>query len=149
VGTSYLQLESGLVIPQQGAGWAAVQAALKQHDSHLELGEVAGVWKVYFRPSPDHPPEFLCDWRDPDGTPRELSHGLVDKVRSLDRNSRERAPTEAELNAKREEDKRKHRERLAQDLAEDSVFKHGRPLLPRSASLRRARSKSGYHDWKV
>lgn len=149
MGTSYLQLESGLVIAQQGDGWATVQAALKQHDSHLELGQINEVWKVYFRASADLPPEFLCDWRDPDGTPRELSMGLVDKVRQLDRNSRERAPGEDELNRQREERLAKHKLDVAEGIIDNTTFKHGKPVLPRSVSLRRARSKSGYHDWKV
>lgn len=148
MGTSYLQLESGLVVPQAGAGWATVKAALKQHDPHLELGEIGGVWKVYYRASEDLPPQFLCDWRDPDGTPRELSMGLVDKVRSLDRNSRGRAPTEDQLEQKRQQDRRKHWERESEALIDDLDWKHGKPVLPRSQSLRRARSKSGYHHWK-
>jgi hypothetical protein len=149
VGTSYLQLESGLVIPQEGAGWAAVDAALKRHDQHLSLGQVAGVWKVYYQASRDLPPEFLCDWRDPDGTPRELSMGLLDHVRSLDRNSRERAPSEAELERKRQADLAKHKADMAEGIIENTTFKHGRPVLPRSRSLMRARHKSGYHDWKI
>lgn len=149
MGTSYLQLESGLIVPQEGGGWATIQAALKQHDQHLELGQVAGVWKVYFRASPDLPPEFLCDWRDPDGTPRELSMGLVDKVRQLDRNAREKAPTEDELERKRQENLAKHKENVTEGIVDNTTFKHGRPVLPRSRSLMRARHKSGYHDWKV
>ena len=130
MGNSYLQLESGLVIPQQGAGWATVQAALKQHDQHLELGQVKGVWKVYFRASPDMPPEFLCDWRDPDGSPRELSMGLVDKVRQLDRNSREKAPTEDDLERQRQKNLAKHRADLGEAIVEDTTPKHGRALVP-------------------
>jgi hypothetical protein len=149
VGTSYLQLDSGLVIPQERAGWASVAAALKQHDPHLELGQVDGVWKVYYRTSPDRPAEFLTDWRDPDGTPRELSHGLVDQVRGQDRNSRGKRPNADELNAQRQEELQKHRERVAEALVDDTTFKHGRPILPRSRTLMRARHKSGYHDWKV
>lgn len=145
---NYLQLESGVLVPNPPAEYATFKRALKQHDPHLEFGQVSGVWKVYFRPSPDLPPEFLCDWRDPDGTPRELSFGLLDKVRSLDRNSRGRAPTEDQLEQKRQQDRRKHWERESEALIEDLDWKHGKPVLPRSQSLRRARSKSGYHHWK-
>lgn len=151
MGTTYLQLESGILVAQEtGGGYPEIRAALKRHDQNLELGQVNGVWKVYYRfGGESHQVEFLTDWRDPDGTPRELSMGLVDQVRGQDRNSRTKRATADELNVQREKNLAKEKERRIEGLIDDTTFKHGRPVLPRSQSLRRARSKSGYHDWKV
>lgn len=146
---SYMQLESGVIVAQQGAGYAEIRGALKQHDPNLELGEVNGCWKVYYRYGGEgHQVEFLTDWRDPDGTPRELSMGLVDQVRGQDRNSRSKRLNAEQLNVKREEDLAKHKEAMKEGIIENTTFKHGKPVLPRSVSLRRARSKTGYHDFK-
>jgi len=142
VGTSYLQLESGVVVAQTGAGYPAVQAALKRHDNGLELGQVAGCWKVYFRyGSEPHQVSFLCDWRDPDGTPRELSMGLVEKVQALDRNTINSPPTEDELERKRQEALRKHRDEQAEQLADDYKRKTISTSLPRTKNR-------GNHRWK-
>lgn len=131
MGQAFLQLESGVVVAQEGGDYAAVKAALKRNDQNLELGSVKGVWKVYYRYGGEpHQVTFVCDWRDPDGTPRPLTMGLVDKVRSLDRNSRERALTEEELERKRAEQLAKHKADLMEAVIEDTTPKHGRPLVP-------------------
>lgn len=120
MGTSYLHLESGVIVAQQGGGYAEIRAALKQQDDRLELGNIGGVWKVYFRYGGEpHQVTFVCDWRDPDGTPRELSSGLVDKVRSLDRNSRERQASVEDLEGQRQADLAKYREETTEALADD------------------------------
>ena len=149
MGSSYLQLDSGLVIPQEGRDWATIQAALKRHDPNLELGEVNGVWKVYYRSSADVPAEFLCDWRDPDGTPRELSFGLVDEVVARDRNSRGKRPSADELNARYQEQKRKDEDRQYEAMIEDTIRRHGTPVTPRSVRLRMARDKQRSRGKKV
>jgi hypothetical protein len=130
VGLSYSQLESGVVLAQQGAGYAEIRAALKRHDQNLELGQVAGVWKVYYRfGSEPHQIEFLCDWRDPDGTARELSQGLVDKVRSQDRNSRVPKVSAEELDRQRREKLAKHKARVI-----EAIDSEHQPILYRKRS---------------
>jgi len=142
VGTSYLQLESGVLVAQSGAGYATIKAALKQHDQNLELGQVAGVWKVYYRyGSEPHQVTFLADWRDPDGRPRELSYGLVDKVKSQDRNSREQVPDVDQLERRRQEELAKHRAALVEALNDE----YRKPTI--SVSLPRTANR-GNHRWK-
>jgi hypothetical protein len=131
VGLAYSQLESGIVLAQEkGGGYPEIRAALKRHDQNLELGQVAGVWKVYYRfGSEPHQIEFLTDWRDPDGTPRELSHGLVDHVRGQDRNSRVKRPNADELNAQRREQLAKHKARVI-----EAIDSEHQPILYRKRS---------------
>lgn len=86
---------SGLLVAHQEAGEKTVRAALKQMDSRLLLDYAIDpvwqrqVWQVLCRHTTDLPPSVVCRWRDETtGEPLPLSHGLVDRVRSLHMESR-------------------------------------------------------------
>lgn len=158
MGSTYLHLESGLVAVQQGGDWAAIQAALKRHDRNLELGAVPDprfggkpCWKVYYRHGGESQQvQFLCDWRDPDGTPRELSSGLVDKVMVQDRNTRERLPSAEELERKRVADLAEHREEQMAALADDWLDADGNPRnLRKTVRLDEKKGSRGNSRWKA
>jgi len=97
MGLVHSQTDSGLVIAEESADEAAVARALKQLDPTLELTKqidpayMRWVYKVHSCLGSERPPVFITDWRDKDGTPRDLTFSLVDRVRRLDRNSRSEA----------------------------------------------------------
>jgi len=155
VSLSYSQFDDGVILAHEGGDHATIERALKRHDRNLKLGGTVDprfgkiAWKVYYQVSPDAPDEFVCDWRDPDGRPRELSFGLVDKVVARDRNSRGQEPSADELNARYQEQKRKDQDRQYEAMIEDTVRRHGTPVTPRSARLRMARDKQRSRGKKV
>lgn len=149
---AYRRTESGLVFPESGVDEAAIRRALRDHDDQLRLippgVDMAG------RPQPervgyrvarltggDRPLEFLCFWGNDMGDPYPLSHAIVDMVKQLDRNTGSAYMDDVVRNELARQVKEKDWARDTEALADDWAFKHGRPVLPRGQSLRRARDK--------
>lgn len=77
---------SGLTVCYQGASYEAVDRALKRRDLRLLLDKESDdwgreVWVVRVRAG-DNPADWYTPvyWKDPDGSPRELSMGIVDQL---------------------------------------------------------------------
>ena len=146
---------SGLLIASEGADPAGVGALLRRHDPDLRLvprfheERDCVVWAVYRYRGRERPSEFVCFWQTDDGVPLPLSSSLLDLVQRLDKTTSAPPPDPDETN-------RKLRERIAKDaradaeaIVEDWLMPHGRPVLPRSQSLRRARDKQRARGKKV
>lgn len=131
----------------------AVARQLRDYDPDLRLvpqGVVGRqiVYKVYRYAGSDRPAEFVCFWGDEaTGEPWPLSSGLLDRVRELDKNTRANYLSAEAREARRRAELERHREQTAKDVYDDLRRMPGRlAALPRGQSLRRARSRSGYHD---
>jgi hypothetical protein len=141
LGHSYAQLDSGLVLAQDSMEAAAVERALKRKDPHLELQGWPSqthdciIWKVV------RGLETVCVWQTDRGEPLPLSSGILDLVDRLDRNTRAAYVDADDLNARQKEQEAKGWDQDVETLTEDWSRKHGRPMLPRSQSLRRSRDK--------
>ena len=83
------------------------------------------------------------------GEPYPLSSGILDLVDRLDRNTRHGHVGEDEINAARDRELERQKARDREAIVDDHLFKHGRPLLPRSQSLRMARDKQRAKGRKV
>ena len=152
MGLVYTRRDDGLVLAQASQDEAAVARALKQHDPELRLvpqeSEVLGkrCYKVYRYAGSERPAEFILAWVK-DGDPLPLSMGLVDAVKALDRNSRVEYLNEDERDALERERRDKQTAADIEDIRSDWATREKRSaVLPRSPSLRRARSRSGYHE---
>lgn len=149
----------GLLVAEYGADYASVQAALKDHDPALRLippgVEVADRpgregWRVYRYAGGDRPIEFLCFWGSEHGDPYPLSHGLVDLMKQMDRNTRSRYLDDVAANAIRKAEIDKQYERDSEALRDDYLPLQGRsPMLHRGQSLRRARDKRRARGEKI
>ena len=134
---------------------AAVERALKQLDPDLSLqgwpSQSLGciLWKVVRYAGPDRPPETVCVWQSDRGEPYPLSSGILDMVRQLDKNTRATYLSDTARDRLRAEELAKDKQRDSEDLADDWTAKHGRPVLPRSQSLRLARDKQRARGKKV
>jgi hypothetical protein len=139
-------LESGLVLAEHGMDGAALERELRKRDpllalqGYLSLEHGAVVWRVV-REAGEHGPETVCVWQSASGEPYPLSSGLLDLVDRLDRNTRAVYAGEDELERARKIARDRQIERDNEALADDWQFKHGRPVLPRSRSLRMARDR--------
>ena len=139
-------LDSGLVLAEQGMDGAALERELKRRDpllslqGFLSLEHGAVVWRVV-REAGEAGPETVCVWQSESGEPYPLSSGLLDLVDRLDRNSRGGYASADELDERRRAEQVRQQQRDNEALADDWNPKHGRPLLPRSRSLRMARDK--------
>jgi hypothetical protein len=139
-------LESGLVLAEQGMDGAALERELRKRDPLLALqgfyspAHGAVVWRVV-REAGAAGPETVCVWQSASGEPYPLSSGLLSLVDRLDRNTRAVYASEDELERAREKAREKQISRANEALADDWNPKHGRPVLPRSRSLRMARDK--------
>lgn len=144
---------SGLVLAQEGADEAAVRRALKQFDPRLmlardEIDRRTGriVYVVLCRTGGDTPPTRVCSWRDNDGAPLPLSHGLVEQVKHLHAGSRaprvdvERA--NAELVARQQAAEQEELEAYAADVVERLRGRRSY-LLPRGIARRRTQFPDG------
>jgi hypothetical protein len=146
------QLGSGLVVASEAMDEASVRRALKQHDPDLaltpdvddETGRV--VWTVMKRVGEGR--MVVCRWRDetdPERRPLPLSHGLVEKVKRLDLNSRApRVDVEAEnlrLQEKGREEDIEQIEWYARELAK-RLHGHSTSVLPRG----RYRRSTAFRD---
>ena len=140
-------LGNGLVLAEHGMDTAALERELKRRDPLLSLQGWPSlehgcvVWRVVRDAGPDRPPETVCVWQSERGQPYPLSSGLLELVDRLDRNTRGVHVSEDELNARRERAQLRQQERDNDALVDDWSPKHGRPVLPRSQSLRMARDK--------
>lgn len=148
-------LDSGLVLSEYGWDHAQVERELKKRDPDLTLqgwpSQTHGtiLWKVVRYAGPDRPPDTVAVWQSDRGEPYPLSSGLLDLVDRLDRNTRGAAVGEDELNARLEAERRKQDERDGEGIIDNTTFKHGRPVLPRSQSLRMSRDKQRAKGKKV
>lgn len=154
-GLIYSRTDSGLLVAENGSGdERAVARALRDYDPDLRLvpqGVAGGrmAYKVYRYCGSERPAEFICFWGNERGEPYPLSHRLLDKVRSLDKNQRgsEDYRSEDELNEQAKAARERQAEEDAQALLDDWKTREGRSaLLPRGPSLARARARTGYHD---
>lgn len=149
----------GLLVAEHGADAVSVERALKDHDRSLLLIP-PGVqfadrpqrngWRVYRKAGGDRPPEFLCFWGDDHANPYPLSHGLVDLVKQMDRNTRARYLDDIAANAIRQAEIDKRVERDNEALKDDYLPMEGRsPVLHRGQGLRRSRDKRRARGEKV
>ena len=148
-------LDSGLVVSQYGGDHASLERELRKRDPLLSLqgwpSEAHGciLWKVVRYAGPDRPPDTVCVWQGERGDPFPLSSGLLDLVDRLDRNTRHGHVGEDEFNARLERERAAQVTRDNEAIADDHVFKHGRPVLPRSQGLRMARDRQRARGKKV
>ena len=99
------------------------------------------LWRVVRESGPDRPPETVAVWQSESGEPYPLSSGLLDLVDRLDRNSRHRHVGDDEFERRRKAARDRQVERDNEALRDDWNPRHGRPVLPRSQSLRMARDR--------
>lgn len=146
-------LDSGLIVAQYGGDHASIERELKRRDPDLSLqgrfSEVHGcvIWRVVLKRA-DQPFETVCNWQSPQGEPYPLSSGILNMVDGLDRNTRSRHVGEDEINAARDREIERQKERDREAIVDDHVFRHGRPVLHRSQSLRMSRDKQRAKGWK-
>lgn len=143
MGLTYRQHESGLLLAE---GETAIAEALWEYDRNLKLRsskDAAGRewWSVRAHVGGDVPDRFVCAWIDEAGNPLPLSSGILDLVKQLDPNTRSVYLDEDAREQQRREETEKTADQRAEDLIDDHIWKHGRPVLPRSVSLRMARDK--------
>lgn len=85
---------AGIVVAERHGSERGVWDALVAHDPDLILTwepdrHGRKVWRVMRYVSDSLPADFVCEWRDPKtGEPLELSYGLVEKLKGMDRNGR-------------------------------------------------------------
>ncbi len=144
----YQRADSGLVVASHGAGEAAVARALREFDDDLRLVKQYSdenqrqVWKVFVYRGPDTPAVFLTGWWDEHGVPfPELTMLLVEKVKRLHKNSRAPGVDIDKENAVFTQARRRQERQDDADIADDWMFKHGRPVLHRGQHLRVSRDK--------
>lgn len=150
---------SGLVLQETLGGEAEVGRALKEIDDKLVLqkhpGQVEGGWvyKVFALVSDDQEPHCILTWADEYGTPLPLSSGILDEVRKLRRDVRERhglldadaknalhvARVQAKGRAEADEIVAEHRARLERSQTQVSFSTVGKP----GADKGRVRPRSG------
>jgi hypothetical protein len=127
----YSRTDNGLLVAENASGdERAVARALKEYDPDLRLvpavvkEQVA--WKVYRHSGPDRPALFLFMWGDEYGNPWPLSYRILDKVKTLDKNTSTGARDEDALEAHRKASKAKEEETLRTDLYDDWKSLDGR-----------------------
>jgi hypothetical protein len=101
-GLVYSTTDSGLAVAFTAADERSVRAALKAHDPDLnvdwKLHEGETCWYVTRYLGSARTDEWVCDWADEHGQPLPLSHGLVERVKQLDMNSRHLEADPEQLN---------------------------------------------------
>lgn len=143
----FVQSSSGLLIAGEGADERAVGALLRQHDPDLRLvpridpERECILWAVYRYRGTDHPAEFVCFWQTRDGIPLPLSSSVLDLVQQLDKNTSSATHDPDATNAQVRLERSKQKDRDYEAIRDDWLTPHGRPVLPRGQSLRRARDK--------
>ena len=145
---SYVERRTGdLLVAELGMDGGALERELRRRDPLLSLqgwpSATHGciLWRVVRESGPDRPPETVAVWQSESGEPYPLSSGLLDLVDRLDRNSRHRYQSEDALERRRQAKRDRQVERDNEALRNDWNPRHGRPVLPRSQSLRMARDK--------
>lgn len=110
--------DSGVVLYEEGG--STVARALQDYDDQLHLARDGhGLWRVYRTVGSEHRDVFICAWQDAQGKPLPLSMGLLEKVRQLDRNTREPAPDPDALNEAVQAELQRDRMREWQALYDD------------------------------
>jgi hypothetical protein len=142
------QTRSGLILAEKGADSVAIERELRKRDPLLSLQGVLVPewnrirWRVVRDAGSEQEPETLCIWQaEEGGEPYPLSSALLDLVDRLDRNTRFHYAGEDELERQRQVSRDRQVERDNEALRDDWNPRHGRPVLPRSQSLRMARDK--------
>lgn len=138
---------SGLLAAHQHADQASVTAALRSHDRDLRLlwKVIDGqrVWYVVKFLGSERPADWICDW-ERDGEPLPLSHGLVERVKALDLNSRAVHADPEELNDRLTAEGLAEVNGAIDELARDLVERYRGTkshLLPRGVYRRNTRFK--------
>jgi hypothetical protein len=148
-------LESGLILTEHRMDQAALERQLKRRDPLLSLQGWPSethrtiLWKVVRDAGSGRPPDTVCVWQSERGEPYPLSSALLDLVDQLDRNSRSSYLTDNQRNEQRRRELARKVELDNEAIRDDTTFKHGRPVLPRSQSLRMARDKKRNRGEKV
>jgi hypothetical protein len=150
----YSRSDSGLILAEEASDAAAVERQLKQIDRGLALQawprrDGPPIWRVVLHFAGDRPPETIASWVDRRGEPLPLSERLVDLVRSLDKNSRVEFVDADGKNQQFDKERERNNDRDTEALISEWRFPHGRPVLPRSQSLRLARDKRRAKGKKV
>jgi len=144
----------GLVLAEDSMDVAALERDLRRRDPLLALQGWPSlehgciVWRVVRDAGLGRPPETVCVWQSERGEPYPLSSGLLELVDRLDRNSRVVYASEDSIEQQRRLARDRQVARDNEALAADWNPKHGRPVLPRSQSLRMARDKQRAKGWK-
>jgi len=148
-------LASGIVTAESGMDASSVERALKKRDPLLSLQGWPSethrtiLWKVVREGGSGRPPDTVCVWQSDRGEPYPLSSALLDLVDKLDRNSRTVYLTDDQRNDLRHRELARKMELDNEAIRDDTTFKHGRPVLPRSQSLRMSRDKQRNRGEKV
>lgn len=131
----YVRTDSGLVLAEASADEAAISGYLKEVDPELELvRQVDPVfmmwsWRVNVR-SPRGDVSLVCVWEDENRMPLPLSSALVEKVKSLRKDSRERQLDADVANELHRQRLRKDAEDRVQDVIDDHRKRAGRNRAP-------------------
>ena len=148
-------LDSGLVLSEYGQDHASLERELRKRDPLLSLHGWFSteygcpIWKVVRYAGPDRPLDTVCVWQSERGEPYPLSSGLLNMVDRLDRNTRAVHLGEDEINAARDRELERQRQRDNEALLDDYLFKHGHPVTPRGVWLRIHRDKQRARGKKV
>lgn len=145
MGLVFSETSSGLVAAHMGADEVSVRAALKDHDRdlNLEWKRVNGqhIWYVTKYSGSERRDDWICDWVA-DGQPLPLSHGLVQRVKDLDMNSRWVEPDAEEENDRMVAALRAESDAEIEELSKEVVDRYrGKTnhLLPRGVYRRNTR----------
>lgn len=147
----YTQTEGGLLVPE-AMDERAVSRLLRQYDPELRLvppgvtltgetREQVRSYRVARYAGSERPIQFVCGWWDERGEPLPLSSSLLDRVMELDRNTRAKYLDDVARNELARQERDKNAKRDYEAIQDNNTFKHGRPVLPRSQSLRMSRDK--------
>lgn len=154
-------VRDGVLVAEAAADHASVAKALREWDNSLRLippgvmfdGAPAPErfgYRVYRWAGGDREPEFICFWGDEHNHPYPLSHGLVERVKQLDKNTRAKYVSDAVANELLLQERQKQLAADNEALKSDYLPMEGRsPMLHRSQSLRRARDKQRARGKKV
>lgn len=132
---------------------AQISRMLRDYDDELRLvpqpGEQGLVWQVRRYQGNDRPSELVCVWQSEHGDPYPLSSGILDLVKQLDKNTRSARLDADARNALKQAEEAKQWDRDVEAITGDWLMPHGRPVLPRSQSLRMARDKRRSRGEKI
>ena len=145
----------GVWIPEtaMAADERAINRALREYDDELRLvpqpTSTGLAYQVRRYRGGDKPSEFLFFWVDDNGDPLPLSMNILDLVKRHDKNTQSAYLDDVARNALKKRREDAHWEAETQAMADDWQPKHGRPVLPRSVSLRMSRDKERSRGKKV
>lgn len=140
-------LDSGLILQEYGQDHASLERELKRRDPDLSLvGRFSEthrciIWKVVLNRA-DRPFEDVYIWMSEQGEPYPLSSGILDGLDKHTKNTRYKHVSEDEINAARNREIDRQAERDNEANLDDHIFKHGRPVLPRTPGLVASRRRN-------